>query len=157
MVPEQDDIIMEPQEIAYLNFGIQLFLPQQYYAEFKPTGAVPDIAIYQQCEVSYTGSNDTVKMLVKNTSTNKRRITPAGTHVLAVNILRKSDGEKANGSANSTFFSAIALELRSSPLSHLHLFIRKHCPNSITCRELNTTIMLPEHEHEREDSESVDF
>jgi hypothetical protein len=106
---------MEPQEVAYLNFNIQLFLPQQNYAEFKPTGSPPDNALYQQFEVSYTGSNDTVKMLVKNTSNNRHRIIPAGTHVLAVNILQKCDGEKANDSANSTSPSALALELKSFP------------------------------------------
>jgi hypothetical protein len=149
-IPVQNDIVMEPQEAAYLNFGVQLFLPQQYYAEFRPTGSAPDIAMYQQCEVSNTGSNDTVKMLIKNTC-NDRRVIPAGTHVLAVNILRKCDGEKANASANNTFSSAMALELKNSLLSHLHLFIRKHCPNSVTSMELNTTIMFPEQEHERED------
>jgi hypothetical protein len=124
----QNDIVMEPHETAYLNFGIQLFLPHQYYAEFRPTGSAPDIAMYQQCEVSNTGSNDTVKMLIKNIC-NERRIIPSGSHVLAVSILRKCDGERANASANSTSPSASALELRGSPLSHLHLFIRKHCPN----------------------------
>jgi hypothetical protein len=149
-VPVQNDIIMEPHKTAYLNFGIQLFLPHQFYAEFRPTGSAPDIAMYQQCEVSDTGSNDTLKMLIKNISS-ERKIIPSGTHVLAVNILRKCDGERANASANSTSSSAAVLELKSSPLSHLHLFIRKHCPNSVTNLELNTTMMFPEQEHERED------
>jgi hypothetical protein len=87
-VPVQNNIVMEPHETAYLNFGVQLFLPQKYYAEFRPTSSAPDIAMYQQCEVSNTGSNDTVKMLIKNIC-NERRIIPSGTHVLAVNILRK--------------------------------------------------------------------
>jgi hypothetical protein len=42
--------------------------------------------MYQQCEVSDTGSNDTLKMLIKNISS-ERKIIPSGTHVLAVNIL----------------------------------------------------------------------
>jgi hypothetical protein len=82
-IPVQNDIVMEPHKTAYLNFGIQLFLPHQYYAKFWPTGSAPDIAMYQQCEVSNTGSNDTVKMLIKNIC-NERRIIPSGTHVLAV-------------------------------------------------------------------------
>jgi hypothetical protein len=106
--------------------------------------------MYQQCEVSDTGSNNTLKMLIKNISS-ERKIIPSGTHVLAVNILQKCDGERANASANSTAPSATALKLTSSPLSHLHLFIRKHCPNSVTNLELNTTMMFPEQEHERED------
>jgi hypothetical protein len=149
-VPVQNDIVMEPHETAYLNFSIQLFLPHQYYAEFRPTGSALDIAMYQQCEVSNTGSNDTVKMLIKDISS-EWKIIPSGTHVLAVYILRKCDRERASASANSTSLSATALELESSPLSHLHLFIRKHCPNSVTNLELNTTMMFPEPEHKRED------
>jgi hypothetical protein len=68
--------------------------------------------------------------------------------VLAVNILQKCNGERANASANSTSFSATALEQKSSPLN---LFIRKHCPNSVTNLERNTTMMFPEQEHEHED------
>jgi hypothetical protein len=106
--------------------------------------------MYQQCEVSNTISNNTVKMLIKNISS-ELKIIPSGTHVLAVNILQKCDGERANASASSTSFSATALKLESLPLSHLHLFIRKHCPNSVTSLELNTTMMFPEQEHECED------
>jgi hypothetical protein len=43
--------------------------------------------------------------------------------MLAVNILQKCDGERANSSANSILPSVVALELQNSPLSHLHLFI----------------------------------
>jgi RNase H-like domain found in reverse transcriptase/Reverse transcriptase (RNA-dependent DNA polymerase)/Integrase zinc binding domain len=146
VLPLQHDLVLQPNELAILNLGVQIFLPAPYYAVISPVPDLSDLAVYQLNAISSSGSNNTVKVTVKNTSARSLHLA-AGTLAVQLLIYCKSDSLRAtNGSVSgskSRSYSSAELDLIPVQNSFLHLYIDKHSPSRVHCLELNTSIALP--------------
>ena len=146
---------INPSEHKIINTGIKFYIPANYYMQILPRSSSFKLNIYIHHGAIDNDYNDTVKLLIRNTSTNTVKL-EAGTAVaqafiiptLHPELLQKDDitinstrNTQAFGSSDTPKHTKIYLtETQPSPL---HTILNETQPPAITVPQLNISITLP--------------
>jgi len=143
LLPLQRKIILQPQEIALIDLGVQIFVPDQLYGIIKPFDPNNGLSLYCHTGLASWDFGSTFKIFAKNNSDQIVTV-PAGMFFVKVALCSNKPCPWEHDDLKQKCNVPIGIIYMSEKEpSCLHMFVQKHLPTELRPLELGCQIALP--------------
>ena len=144
LLPLQRTITLQPHEMALIDMGVQIFIPDQLFGVIKPFDTSNNIFLFSHTGLTNSDCASSLKIFAKNSS-DKPVTVPAGRFFVKISLCSNKPcrWEHVDTEQRSNMPIGI-IHMQEKEPSLLHMFIQKHLPTELRPIELGCQIALPD-------------